>query len=321
MKIPIKPRIAIAGSVNSSKTVLKKLIEHQMNVVRVYGLSPQLKPKVSGYQDLKPIAEKANYPFQYFEKINDNKIIVDVKEAEVDIFFVVGLSQLISQELIDNVKYACIGYHPTKLPKGRGRAALAWITLGEVEPAATFFEINNSVDAGDIFVCKTVIVNGDEYTQDVIEKLLVAIEIAMDEFLPQMKSGKITKTKQDNSHSTYLGIRRPNDGYIDWKDDATSIHRLIRAVSRPLPGAFTYFLDKRIHIWRANYFMEYQIRGVIGRVLKVDENSFVVQTGKGVIEVTDFSASDQEVYKPKVGDKLGLDPVELLRQINIQNGK
>jgi methionyl-tRNA formyltransferase len=319
MKIPNNPRIAIAGSVNSSKKVLEKLIEHQMNVVRVYGLSPQVAEKVSGYQDLKSIAEKANLPFQYFEKINDDKVIEDVNEADIDVFFVVGLSQIIRQDLIDSAKHACIGYHPTKLPKGRGRAALAWIVIGEVEPAATFFKIDNGVDSGDIFISKSIVLKGDEYAQDVVDKLLIAIEFALDELLPQLKAGLLSSTPQNNEHASYLEIRRPNDGYIDWKESAVNIHKLIRALSRPLPGAFTYFSDQKIFIWKANFHENFNVKGVVGRVLRCHENSFFVQTGLGVLEVTEYSVLDQNLYKPKVGDKLGLDPIELLRQINVLN--
>jgi len=319
MQIPINTRIAIAGSVNSSKRVLEKLIEHEMNVVRVYGLSPEVSQKVSGYQDLRPIAENADLSFQYFDKINNKSVIQDIKNADVDILFVVGLSQLISQELINSVNITCIGYHPTKLPKGRGRAALAWIVLEEVEAAATFFEINEGVDSGDIFVSEPVLLAGNEYAKDVLEKLMFAIDKALDKFLPKLKIGEISKTIQDHSEANYLEIRRPNDGYIDWKDSAFSIQRIIRAVSKPLPGAFTYFSDKKIYIWRANYHEKFFVKGVVGRVLRVNSHSFFVQTGEGVLEVLEYTLSDNQFYIPKVGDKLGLDSVELLKHINYLN--
>ena len=35
--------------------------------------------------------------------------------------------------------------------------------------------------------------------------------------MPQLKNGQIQATPQDHSKATYLEIRRPNDGYIDWE--------------------------------------------------------------------------------------------------------
>ena len=39
-----------------------------------------------------------------------------------------------------------IGFHPTALPRGRGRAALAWLILKRENGAATFFELRDGVD-------------------------------------------------------------------------------------------------------------------------------------------------------------------------------
>ena len=93
------PRIAIAGSVNSSVQTLKKLNEHSLNVVRVLSLNPEKSKNVSGYHDLTELGEKWNYPTTYFEKINDEKIISLLKEDEIDWLFIIGLSQLVKEEL------------------------------------------------------------------------------------------------------------------------------------------------------------------------------------------------------------------------------
>lgn len=315
MEISINPRIAIAGSVNSSKKVLEKMIEHNMNVVSVYGLAPEFSKKVSGFQDLKPVAEHAGLRFKYFEKINSEWIVDELKSLEVDLFFVIGLSQLIDEELINTPKFGCIGYHPTKLPKGRGRGAIAWTVLGKVESAATFFKIDSGADSGEIIFSEPVNLNGTEYAQDVIDKLMIAISTGLDSFLPKLKKGQMSLISQNEDVASYLEIRRPNDGYIDWLSPAKDIQSLIRAVSKPLPGAFTFFQDNKIYIWKADFLYDYNIQGVVGRVLKVDEIGFYVQAGVGVVHVTDFSIVPNDAYSPKVGDKLGLDALELLRQI------
>jgi methionyl-tRNA formyltransferase len=315
MKVPNNPRIALVGSVNSSKKVLEKLIEHDMNVVRVYGLSPSVSRKVSGYQDLESLANSAGFAFKHFDKINEDWIFEDINEASVDILFVVGLSQIISPKVISSAKYACIGYHPTKLPEGRGRAALAWIVLGQVTPAVTFFIIDEGVDSGDIITSIPVELSDNDYAHDVLNKLLKGIDIAMDKLLSDLKKGYLDLKPQNHDEATYLEIRRPNDGYINWSDSATDIYRLIRAVSKPLPGAFTFYKDRKIIVWRAIKHENFKIKGVIGRVIKVEEESFFVQACDGVLEIIKFETAGEPAYIPRLGDKLGLDPIELYRQI------
>jgi methionyl-tRNA formyltransferase len=161
--IPLNPRIALAGSVNSSKKILEKLIEHNMNVVQTLGLDPKVSKNVSGYQDLMPIAEKANIPFSYFEKLNDEGIVDLLKSKDVDLLFVVGLSQIVKDPLLSVPKFGCIGYHPTKLPEGRGRGAIAWIILGKAEPAASFFAMDEGMDSGALLAQEPLTLEGNEY--------------------------------------------------------------------------------------------------------------------------------------------------------------
>jgi methionyl-tRNA formyltransferase len=315
MKVPNNPRIALVGSVNSSKKVLEKLIEYDMNVVRVYGLSPAVSGNVSGYQDLQSLATSAGFAFSHFEKINDEWIVEDLKDANVDILFVVGLSQIVNQRVISSANYACIGYHPTLLPNGRGRAALAWIVLEHVTPAVTFFIINEGIDSGDIITSIPIELSDNDYAQDVLNKLLNGIGDAMDGLLTDLKKEHLDLIPQNHNKATYLEIRKPNDGYIYWSESVNDIHRLIRAVSKPLPGAFTFYQDRKIIVWRANKHLNFKIKGVVGRVIKVEEQSFFVQAYDGVLEITSFETLGELSYIPRLGDKLGLDPMELYRQI------
>ena len=40
-------------------------------------------------------------------------------------------------------------------------------------------------------------------------------------------------------------IAFPEDGYINWSNDINEIYNLVRAVTKPYPGAFTYFNDNK----------------------------------------------------------------------------
>lgn len=301
--IAVNPRIVLIGSVNSSKMMLKKLNEHQMNVVLVLGLNPAVAQNVSGFQDLRPIAEDAGYSFSYFEKVNDASILQLVQEAKPDLIFVIGLSQLIGKSLIDMAKFGAIGYHPTKLPQGRGRAAIGWIVLGKVEGAANLFMIDEGTDAGPILAQLPIEVTDTDYAQDVIDKVVYALASCCDLVLPKLKTGELTFTYQNQEEATYLGIRKPNDGIIDWNGSSVDVARLVRAVSKPLPGAFTVYQRKKLYIWRAKAIPNFNIMGVPGRILAIDENGFYVATSEGALLVTEFTCSIP--FVPKVGIKLG----------------
>src|SRR6185436_8190357 len=61
----------------------------------------------------------------------------------------------------------------------------------------------------------------------------------LDGVLPALIAGTAPRRPQDAASASYFGGRRPEDGTIDWKRDAPSIHNLVRAVAPPYPGAFS----------------------------------------------------------------------------------
>jgi len=305
MKFIPDPRIVLIGSVNSSRATLEKLIEHQMNIVGVFGLALESTKNVSGYVDLKTIAKQNDLNFSYFNRINDEDVIDQIEQLKPDLLFVIGLSQIVKETLLDIPRIGCIGFHPTKLPEGRGRAAIAWIILDKISAGPTFFIMTEKVDAGPIIAQETFKVSPDDYAQDVIDKVIIAIDKALDEMLPLLKDGSTRLIVQDESCATFLGKRAPEDGIIDWTTNTENIYRLIRATSRPLPGAFTYYMGQKITIFRALPEKQLSFSGVPGRVLRIEDNPYklLVKTGDGALWITECKGV--EIHSLKVGIKLG----------------
>ncbi|NQY06399.1 MAG: formyl transferase [Flavobacteriaceae bacterium] len=304
-------RIVIAGAVSSTLATLNQMIKHGMDVVGVLGYEPESIKNVSGYALLKPIAEDNNLPYKAFYKINDQAIIDQIQEWKPDLLFVVGLSQLVSDQIIQIPTNGVVGFHPTVLPKGRGRAPITWTVLNEKQGGANFFFIGDGVDNGPILEQELFDVSEDDYAEDIELKILEAIANALDRLLPRIKQGDITAIPQDDKKASYYGRRAPNDGLINWQTDANTIYSLIRASSKPHPGAITFKEDLKVIVWRAKLAdKELNYTGVVGRILDANEEDHVlVQTGNGLLWITEYEAYDLEGNKLqqalKVGQKLG----------------
>lgn len=292
------PRIVLAGSVNSSRKTLEKLFQHKMNVVGVLGLDPEVSENVSGFVDLRKHVDHQNVKFSYFTKINSETSVKFVRECKPDFFFVVGLSQLVNKELLEIPTVGCVGFHPTKLPEGRGRAAVAWLILGKTSGAATFFEMGEGMDDGPILAQQPFEISKNDYAQDVIDKITDKIGDCLDNLLPAMQSGTIEPLEQDHSKATYLGKRNPEDGLICWDKSATEIATLIRAVSCPLPGAYSFYDGKKVIIDKVSVEIEIKYVGVPGRLLKVDlKKGVLVSAGDGSIWIQKVRGINFENFK------------------------
>ncbi len=297
-------KVLVIGAVNTTKHTLNQLAKNGFNIVGVMGHEPAMIERVSGWTDLKLQSESLSLAYKGFKKINDIENILWAKDKTPDIIFAVGFSQLMSEEWLQMPTLGCIGFHPTFLPKGRGRAPLAWITLEKTVGSATFFLMGKDADDGPVFVQETFLVEKEDDATSVEQKIEKAIIKSLDKWLPELKKGHWEPIPQNESEASWYGKRSLEDGHINWNNSAEYIDRLIKASTHPHPGAYTYCKDTKIIIWKSEIETKIPIKGVVGRILLIDAvKGNLIQCGTGLIWL-------KQIEKPmdlkiNVGDKLG----------------
>ena len=297
-------KAVLVGSVISSRIVLEEMIRIGFPVEMVFSLDEKYSENVSGYSPIHELAEENGIPYKKFRRISDEENIEIIKSIEPDYVFVIGLSQLVDKRILDIPSKGCVGFHPTPLPKFRGRAAMVWqVLLGVHETKCSMFMLDEGMDSGDILGQEDYIIEDTDYARDVEAKLCVALRKLSARVLPRLADGSIVPVPQNEDEATYLLIRRPEDGLIDWKEPVEKVHRLIRAVSQPYPGAFgMYDGEHKVIIWRAEIMENKRIIGIPGQICAIGEGWFDVLGPDGIIHVTDFENVDN--VKMFVGHKL-----------------
>jgi methionyl-tRNA formyltransferase len=117
---------------------------------------------------------------------------------------------------------------------------------------------------------------------NVMLKIAEAAEKVISRNLALIESGTAPCIPQDHSKATCFGGRKPEDGRIDWNSSARDICNLVRAVTRPYPGAFTDIDGERVFIWKA-VPLEDDTRRPPGTVISRDP--LVISAGKGSVRV------------------------------------
>lgn len=293
----------LIGSVGSTKAVLEEMISSSFPLEMVFSLDEKYSENVSGYYPIHDIAEQNNMPFTKFKKINEQSNIDIIKGIKPNYIFVIGLSQLISDEILNAASNGVIGFHPTPLPMFRGRAAMVWqMLLGIRETKCTMFFIDKGIDSGDIIAQEPYIIEDTDYADDVAKKLLAALSKMTQNVQNQIMNGNVNRTKQDESKATYLLVRRPEDGLVDWNETTEKIHRLIRAVSRPYPGAFANYEGcHKIIFWRADIIRDNKYIGIPGQIANITEKGLEIVCKDGLLRVYEYSNVDK--VKLTVGHK------------------
>lgn len=293
----------VIGSVVSSEVVLQKMIDMDYPVDFVFSLDEQYSKNVSGYRPIHRLAQQNQIPYKTFHKIEESENVEIIRRLEPDYIFIVGLSQLVKSDILEAASKGVIGFHPTPLPKFRGRAAMVWqVLLGVHETKCTMFLLDEGMDSGDILIQEPYLIEDTDYAADIEVKLCEAIGRMTEKLLPQLLEGNIHPRKQMEEEATYLLKRTPEDGKIDWKEPVEKIQRLIRAVSKPYPGAFSDYDGKhKVIFWKADYLENKKYYGISGQIAEITEDCFDIVCEDGLLRVYEYESED--AVKLVVGHK------------------
>jgi methionyl-tRNA formyltransferase len=249
-------KVLFLGSVEFSERLFRDVLRHwtpddSVEVLGFVSLSPM--SQQGDYRNLKNLAQEVGLP--YFE-LNSSRSGAELESLigslKPDLVISIGWPRLIPETCLNAVAQGVIGYHPTALPRHRGRHPLIWsIALGLKNSASSFFVMTPAADAGDLVNQATFDLEETETARTLYEKLLKIACQQLKDILDQwMVSGALSRKSQDPSLATSWRKRNSLDGQIDWRMSAFQIDRLVRALSDPYPGATLQHGNQNYKIWK-----------------------------------------------------------------------
>ncbi|HOV91090.1 MAG TPA: formyltransferase [Syntrophorhabdaceae bacterium] len=228
------------------------------------------------------LAEKYAIPIYTPENLKDQRWNRLIKSLEPDVIFSFYYRNMIPMDIIKIPKIGAFNLHGSLLPKFRGRAPVNWVLIhGEKKTGITLHYMVEKPDAGDIIAQKEVEIAFDDTARTLFMKMADASRILMREMLPKIEKGGFERIPQ-RGESSYFGGRKPEDGIIQWEKDSISVYNLIRAVTHPYPGAFTYLDGKKFFIWWA---VPVEGKSSMAPGSIVSTNPLLVTTGQGLLRL------------------------------------
>lgn len=192
-------------------------------------------------------------PLVKSRNINAAEVVDAVRAAAIDWLFVIGWSQIARAEILAAPTQGALGMHPSLLPVGRGRAAIPWAILKRLnQTGVTLFKLSDGVDTGDVVAQEVIPINSTTDAGLLYQAVDTAHVRLMKRAFPELTAGRLRAVEQDESLATYWPKRAEEDGLIDLAGSVHDAERLVRAVTRPYPGAF--FLDdqgRKVIVWKA----------------------------------------------------------------------
>ncbi|GLY61916.1 bifunctional polymyxin resistance protein ArnA [Pectobacterium carotovorum subsp. carotovorum] len=204
------------------------------------------------YASVAKAAAEMDVPVFAPEDVNHPLWVNRIRELAPDVIFSFYYRTLLSDDILQLPSFGAFNLHGSLLPRYRGRAPVNWVLVnGETQTGVTLHKMVSRADAGDIVAQSVVAIDEEDTALTLHGKCRTAAAALLAQQLPLIRSREIMLTPQDDSRASYFGRRTAADGLIDWQKSAREINNLIRAVTEPYPGAFTFLGERKVIIWRA----------------------------------------------------------------------
>lgn len=246
----------------------------------------------SDFKSLSPLARKKGTPVFVSEGNDQEKMADFIRKSAPDVVYCFGWSYLLKKIILDIAPMGVVGFHPAQLPCNRGRHPLIWaIVLGLPHTASTFFFMEEGADDGDILSQEIIDIGSDDSVTDLYSRVSDIAIRQIAEFTKALSDKDFIRCPQDHKQANFWRKRGVRDGEIDWRMHAISIHRLVRALTRPYIGAHVLMGDKMVKIWEVKIhekFLDINIEP--GKILAVKGDEILVKCSDKAIWIVDHDA-------------------------------
>ena len=180
-----------------------------------------------------------------------------------------------------------------KLPRGRGRSPLNWSIIDNHKIFYnTLFKYSTGIDDGKILDTYEFEINEHDTSETLHFKNYLSMQFLIKKNIEKLsKNDKLLK-EQSLYTPTYYPKRDETDSLINWNDKIEVIDRLIKAVTKPFNGAYTFYDDEKLIIYRANPFdkSSFGIKNKkFGEIVEIFPNQkFLIFTNGGLLIVHEY---------------------------------
>ncbi|MCM8792385.1 MAG: methionyl-tRNA formyltransferase [Candidatus Omnitrophica bacterium] len=310
--------IVFFGSSNFSLYFLEHLFNKRNDVLTVITVTD--KPKGRGLKlSITPVKEfclKNNIKVYQFDNINSVHSKETLEKLKADLFVVVSFGQIISKEILEIPKLFSINVHASLLPKYRGAAPINWaIIKGEKETGISIIKMVEKLDAGPIILQRKIDIDITDDASSLEKKIAYLGKELLIQVIENIENNNLFLLPQNDKEATFAPKLKKRDGLIDWSKSAEEIYNLIRGCYG-WPSAFTYYNDKLLKIYKAEYLSEPQLESdyLPGQITDIMPKAIIVNCRKSKLLIKELQLEGKKRmtaseficgYKIKKGEILG----------------
>lgn len=280
-------KILFMGTPEFSVNILKGLIDNY----DVIGVVTQPDKEVGRKREIKfsPVKELAlENDIRVFQPVNIKKEYEELVNLKPDMIVTCAYGQIIPKVLLDLPKYGCINVHASLLPKLRGGAPIHKSIINNYpRTGVTIMYMVEKMDAGDIISQVETIIEKEDNVGTLHDRLSIMGTKLLLETIPNIITGNINPTPQDESEVTYAWNITREEEKINFSNKTIDIYNQIRGLN-PWPGAYTTLDGQIVKIYNSRISSSFFTTRQDGEIGIVYDDGIGVSTKDGEIIITEL---------------------------------
>ncbi len=200
---------------------------------------------------VKARATELGIPIYQPSSLKDPKIDELINDLSPDVIVVAAYGQILPADILKIPRVGCINVHASLLPRWRGAAPVqAAIYAGDPVTGISIMKMDQGLDTGPIYTQESLEITDSETGGELTTRLAEIGSSLLIQSLPEVVSGKLLPSPQDETLATYAPMLKKADGWLDFNRPAIDLERQIRAYE-PWPSSYFIWRSDRIVVRRA----------------------------------------------------------------------
>ena len=273
-------RIVIFGQAAFGLDVFNALRESNEDIVGVSTPRQKSRP-----DPLFEAATEAGIPVIETPDLRKDGPFQDYLDWKPELLVFAFVTDIVRKRVLDAAPQGAIQYHPSLLPKHRGRAAMNWpIISGSTKTGLTVFWVDEGIDTGPILSQQEFEIEPEDSMGSLyFNKLYPAGIQALADGVRQVREGTAPRIEQDHEQASYEPPCGPEHAKIDFMKPGPVVFNLIRGCD-PSPGASAQDGDRELRLFDASYRPGAPDEAP-GTVIATVDNSIEIAAIGGIITV------------------------------------
>lgn len=273
-------KVVVFGYHNIGHVCLQELLRQGHEVAAVVTHEDDPNEEI-WFASVPQLARSSGLPTYTPTDPNTPEFVDLIRGLQPDLLFSFYYRHMLKAPLLGLPSQGCLNLHGSYLPQYRGRCPVNWVLVnGETHTGVTLHYMVEKPDAGDLVAQRMVPIAFEDTAATLYEKMTAAAGEMFAQVLPQLAAGTAPRVPQDHAQASYYGGRKPADGEFHWDWPALRTYNLVRAVTHPYPGAYTWLAGRRLLVWQCVPVENQLLDAPPGSVIAVQTEGIVVATGE-----------------------------------------